>query len=117
MLAQESIDYVNALGRQRSAKAPNDGWRDKRMLCNALFLRRYDREYLEEMKGIADGAAAAGAKLDGRPVDLQDVVAINSGIEMDFLDSAIDATPTGLEGFRFQEPLYAKPKKMPPSHC
>ena len=52
---------------------------DLRLLVNALFLRRFDQEYLEEMKGIADGAAAAGAKFDGRAVDLLDIVAINAG--------------------------------------
>ena len=30
-------------------------------LVGAAFLRKFDREYLDEMTGIADGAAAAGA--------------------------------------------------------
>ena len=61
------------------------------------------------MKGIADGAAAAGAKFDGRPIDLLDIVALNCEIEIDMLDAALRATPTGLEGKTFKEPQYDKP--------
>ena len=84
---------------------------------NALFLRRYDAEYIEEMKGIADGAAAGGGKVHGRPVDLLDVVTINSDIELEFLDSALDATPTGLEGRKFREPSDQGGTASPPEHC
>src|SRR5206468_6728386 len=69
LLAAEIADYVKTLATKRSPKAPADAWREVRTMVNALFLRRYDHEYLEEMKGIADGAAAAGAKFDGRPLD------------------------------------------------
>ena len=78
LLAAEIADYVDASATSRSPKAPAEAWRDLRTLVNALFLRRYDAEYLEEMKGIADGAAAAGAKFDGRPIDLLDIVALNA---------------------------------------
>jgi len=117
LLAQEIAEYLGRLAAARSPKAPGDAWRDLRMACDALFLRRYEREYLEEMKGIADGAAHAGAKLDGRPLDLLDIVTINSGIELDFLESSLAATPTGLEGTRFREPPYARPARKPPEHC
>src|SRR5207245_3612016 len=76
-----------------------------------------EKEYLEEMKGIADGAAAAGAKFDGRPIDLTDIVALNAWPEVDTLDSALHATPIGLEGIRFK---HSQPKAMPaakPMHC
>ena len=73
----------------RSPKAPTEAWQQLRTLVNALFLRRYDAEYLEEMKGIADGAAAAGAKFDDRPIDLVDIVALNSDIEVNYLDSGL----------------------------
>ena len=65
------------------------------------------------MKGIADGAAAAGAKFDGRPLDLLDIVALNSEIEVEFLDGALDATPTGLEGRRFRRAADARPAPRP----
>jgi hypothetical protein len=117
LMSAEIADHINTLATARSPKAPADGWRDQRLLVNALFLRRYDKEYLEEMKGIADGAAAAGAKFDGKPLELLDVVAVNSGIEIDFLEANLDATPTGLEGMKFKEPQYPHLKKMPAPHC
>ena len=92
-----------------ATKAPGDGWRDMRMVANALFLRKFDAEYLEEMKGIADGAAAAGAKFEGRPLDLLDIVTVNADIETAFLDDALDATATGLESKQFREPAEGEP--------
>jgi hypothetical protein len=117
LMSAEIADHVNTLATARSPKAPENGWRDQRLLVNALFLRRYDKEYLEEMKGIADGAAAAGAKFDDRALDLLDIVALNSGIEIDFLESNLEATPTGLEAMKFKEPHYPRVKKMPAEHC
>ena len=61
----------------RVPKRPTEGWKNTRTLINALFVRRYDKEYLEEMKGIADGATAAGARFDDRPIDLVDIVGLN----------------------------------------
>src|SRR5260370_336327 len=62
-------------------------------------------------------ASAAGARFDGRPIDLVDVVALNAWPEVMTLDGALQATPTGLEGIRF--PLEAeKPKLLPkPERC
>jgi hypothetical protein len=117
LMSAEIADHIRALATARSPKAPADGWRDQRLLINALFLRRYDKEYLEEMKGIADGAAAAGAKFDDRPIELLDVVALNSGIEIDFLEANLEATPNGLEGKKFKEPQYPSRKKLPQEHC
>src|SRR5262245_10474355 len=75
LMAPEIAAYLRCSAALRGHKAPAEAWNNTRLLVNALFLRRYDKEYLEEMKGIADGAAAAGAKFEGRPVDLVDVVA------------------------------------------
>ena len=98
LMAPEIARFVSALATYRSTKAPADASRDLRMIANALSLRKFDAEYLEEMKGIADGAAAAGASFDGRPLDLQDIVTLNADIETSFLEHALDATATGLEG-------------------
>jgi hypothetical protein len=69
------------------------------------------------MRGIADGATAAGAKFDNRPIDLVDIVALNCWPEIETLDSALAATPTGLEGIRFPHPQpHAKPDARP-EHC
>src|SRR5690606_16000802 len=80
LLAREIVDYIKTIAAERSAKAPADAWRDLRRLTDALFLRRYDGELLEEMKGIADGAAAAGARFEGRRLDLIDIVTLNSDV-------------------------------------
>jgi hypothetical protein len=69
------------------------------------------------MKGIADGAAAAGGKFKGRALDLVDIVAVNSEVEADFLDSALQATPTGLEGRVFREPPEGRPRAPHADHC
>jgi hypothetical protein len=117
LLAPEIAAFVRCSAALASAKAPAEGWKNIRSLVNALFVRRYEQEYLEEMKGIADGATAAGARFDNRPIDLVDVVALNVWPEIDTLDSALEATPTGLEGIRFP---HSQPRAMPPPkemHC
>src|SRR5262245_12427785 len=49
LLATEIADHIRSYANMQSPKAPADGWRQTRTLVNALFLRRYDKEYLEEM--------------------------------------------------------------------
>jgi hypothetical protein len=117
LMAPEIAAHVRCFAAVQSPKSPAEGWKQTRTLVNALFLRRYDKEYLEEMKGIADGASAAGARFDNRPIDLIDIVALNGWAEIGTLDSALNATATGLEGVRF--PLDApRPKPMPkPERC
>jgi len=112
LLAPEIAAHVRCFAASQGSKDPATAWKQTRTLVNALFLRRYAREYLEEMKGIADGASAAGARFDGRPIDLTDIVALNAWPEVMTLDRALDATPTGLEGIRF--PLEAPAPKTPP---
>lgn len=117
LLAKEIGAYAESLGLMQSPKAPADGTKALRTLTNALFLRRFDPEFLEEMKGIADGAAVSGAKVYDRGIDLLDVALINSSVEIGFLESALEATPTGLEGINFKEPPYARQRKIPAGHC
>ncbi len=117
LLAPEIAAHVRCFATVQSPRSPADGWRQVRTLTNALFLRRYEREYLEEMKGIADGASAAGARFHGRPLDLVDIVALNSWPEIETLPGALDALPTGLESVRFSVDA-ARPKPEPkPMHC
>jgi hypothetical protein len=117
LLAPEIAAHVRCFATSQGPKAPAEAWKLTRTLVDALFLRRYDKEYLEEMKGIADGANAAGARFEGRPLDLIDVVALNAWPEVMTLDGALHATPNGLEGIRF--PLEAeRPKLLPkPERC
>ena len=108
LLAREIVEYIQVLARSRSHKDPVAAWKSLRLLSDALFLRKYDLELLEEMKGIADGAAAAGAKLEGRRLDLLDIVTLNADVEAGFLELALQATPTGLDAKRFA-PQQASP--------
>lgn len=117
LLAGEIADYVRMLAKSRGPKAPEDSWKQTRQLVNALFLRRYDGEQLQEMKGIADGAADAGAKFDERRLDLVDIVAVNSDLEIEFLDSALDATATGLEGIKFPQGPPSRTVAPRQDHC
>ena len=117
LLAAELADFVQAMATFRSPKAPADAWRDMRTLASSLFLSRYDREFLLEMKGIADGAAAAGAKFKDRALDLTDIVTLNSIIEIEFLESGMEANPTGLEGLKLNEPPFAQAKTSAHPHC
>jgi hypothetical protein len=117
LLAPEIAEHVQCYAAILNPEAPADGWKHARRLVNALFVRRYDKEFLEEMKGIADGASATGAKFHERPIDLLDIVALNSWPEVETLDSALDATATGLESTRFcgDGPRSKAPPK--PMHC
>ncbi len=113
LMAAEIADQVRTL----AAQGP---WASARTITDSLFLRRYDKELLEEMKGTADGARAAGATFDGRPIDLLDVVAINSEIEAEFLEAALGATADGLEGRTFRAPSATppnRPKAPEADHC
>ena len=117
LLAPEVGDYVKNLATQQGKADPAGAWKLTRTLVSSAFLRKFDRELLDEMKGIADGAADGGAKFDGRPVDLLDIVAVNVQMEYETLDHALDALPTGLEGTRFPRPA-VKPKPGPAKdHC
>jgi hypothetical protein len=120
LLSKEIAAYIRMLATDRSVKAPADGWKSARQLANALFLRKIDREYLEEMKGIAEGATDAGASYDDRDIDLVDILTINAWMEIESLDTALEATPTGLEGKNFPRPGLPKapaPKALKKDHC
>lgn len=101
LVADEIVEYIRKLAIVANRAEPAAGWRTLRFECNTLFLRGYDEEYLTEMKGIADGAAGAGAEYDDRPLDLLDIVTINSVIDLDQLHDAINVTPHALTGESF----------------
>jgi hypothetical protein len=117
LLAREIVEYIRSLALARSHAAPEHAWRDHRLLTDALFLRRYAPELLEEMKGIADGAASAGAKFDKRRLDVIDIAAINSDIEIAFLEPALEVTPTGLERLATMAPRFSAEKQRAPERC
>jgi hypothetical protein len=98
---EEISTYIQKLSVRALEKDPAHGWSELRTLADSLMLRRYDPELLEEMKGIADGAAAAGAQVHGRKVDLVDVVTMNSAIDLDSMRGALPVTPSAVTGKTF----------------
>jgi Phospholipase B/Peptidase family M1 domain len=117
LLAPEIAAHIRCCAAFQTPKAPEEGWKHTRTLANALFLRRYHKEFLEEMKGIADGASAAGARFDGRPLDLMDVMAINAWPELDTLGGALDSTATGLEAKHWSQEQPAAVTTPKPMRC
>lgn len=101
LVAEEIAEYAKKLGIQENPKDGPGAWAEMRFFADAVFLRKYDEEYLLEMKGIADGAAKSGAKVDGRPVDFLDVVTMNSAIDLDYVRQALRTTPHPLTGRSF----------------
>lgn len=117
LLSKEIETYIAALSEHR---APKDGaayWDLYRELVGAMYLHRFDREYLEEMKGIADGAAAGGAKANGRAVDVVDIAGVNLWVELACLGDALRATPTGLEGLNPRKPVATGSAPEQEHHC
>ena len=98
LVPQEIVRYIEKLGVQKNKQDWVNGWEQIRLLADSLFLRKYDTEYLEEMRGIADGANKGGAKLKERELDLLDIVAINSAVDLGQLESANKVTATPLSG-------------------
>ena len=88
-------------------------------MANALFLRGFDREILEEMRGIAEGASDAGAKWQDRRVDLVDIVVANVTVEIGELRSAVHVTPDRPRELHFQQdpPTTDKKRDSVLDHC
>ena len=101
LVADEIKTFIEKLAVSSNASDPAAAWRQSRFGTDAMFLRKYDEEYLTEMKGIADGAAKAGAKVFDRAVDFLDIVAINSSIDLDYVHGALGVTPNPLTGKSF----------------
>ena len=115
LMSREIPQYLERCAAVLGSK---DHWDDYRTTANALFLRGFDRELLEEMRGIADGASDAGARWKDRRVDLVDIVVANTTVEMGELASAAAATPTGLEGLSLDVPPYSDPRRnSAKDHC
>ena len=115
LMAREIPEY---LARCAAVLGTKDHWDDYRTTANALFLRGFDREILEEMRGIADGASDAGARWKDRRIDLLDIAVANTTVEMGELASAVSATPTGLEGLSLDAPPYSDHKRdSVKDHC
>src|SRR5947209_8385241 len=82
LLAKEIEGYLDRCAADLNSKSRQDGWEYGRTATNSLFLRGFDQEILTEMRGIADGAAAAGCKYNGKKVDLLDIATANVTVEL-----------------------------------
>ncbi len=102
LLSQEIVSYIEKLAIRANPENPSNGWNEMRLLANSLFLTKFEKEFLEEMKGIADGAVKAGAKIFERPFDLIDIVTINSAVDIGQLSSALFRTPHPLSKIDFR---------------
>ena len=107
LLAPEIAGLIRSLAVKSKPDAAEAMWQMKRSFVNAMFARHFTEEQLQEMQGIADGATAGGAQFAGHPLDLLDIVAINTATEMESIDIAMSATPTGMEELR--------PAEIPPT--
>jgi len=101
LVADEVKEFINKLAINKNTANPASGWNDERFMADALFLRKFDDEYLTEMKGIADGVNKAGIKIFGRSLDLIDIVAVNSSIDIDYAAGGLKKTPNPLTGVSF----------------
>lgn len=117
LMAREIPEYLTRCAFYLAGKSDAQTWNSYRTTANALFLRGFDREMLEEMRGIADGANAAGARFLNRKLDLIDIVLANTSVEMSDLASALLMTPTGLEGANVHLPPYAGKHDHVTNHC
>lgn len=104
LMAREIPEYLERCAEDMGW--PVAAWSNLRTTASAIFLRGFDQEILEEMRGIADGASDAGIKWQGRRLDLVDLLIANVTVELGELRSAMAVTPTGLENLNFNAPSY-----------
>ncbi len=101
LLANEIAAYITKLAYLENNNKPEDGWQKVRFITDAFMLGKYDAEYLTEMRGIADGAAKAGATFNGTALDLLDIVVINSIIDINQMADGARGARHALSGKNF----------------
>ncbi|MBI9071498.1 MAG: carbohydrate binding domain-containing protein [Melioribacteraceae bacterium] len=101
LVANDIAIMIEKLGYDYDRNDAREGWNKLRYAADALMFRKYDKEYLEEMKGIADGINRAGSKIFKHDVELLDVVTLNSHIDIDYAASALRKTKNPLSGRSF----------------
>jgi hypothetical protein len=117
LMAKEIPQYMERCAADLDPKGKSKSWDLARTTASALFLHGFDQEILQEMKGIADGASDAGARWEGRPIDLTDIVVVNTTVELGELKEALPVTPHGLEGLHLAAPDYGTRKRPAQDHC
>lgn len=79
LLSEEIVDHIQ---RWMHIFPQKLSWRLQRINANRFFWKKYPKEYQQEIKGIADGCAARGGKIYGKPVSYKDILALNEMYEM-----------------------------------
>lgn len=103
LMADEAAAYMEKLAVLQDRTHPKQGWSQLRLLADALMLRQYEEEYLLEMQGMADGmnARKVTMKHAGGPMELLDIVTVNSAIDLGQMVRALPKTATPLSGRDF----------------
>src|SRR5262249_8437532 len=109
LMAREIPEYLERCAADMGTNAA--GWGNLRTSANALFLRGFDHEILEEMRGIADGASDAGIKWQGRLLDLLDLAADIVPVEGGERRKAWDPPPGGWENLFFPPPSFLNKRR------
>lgn len=117
LMSKEIVEYMARCAADLDRNGKNKSWDLARTTAAALFLHGFDQEILQEMNGIADGASDAGARWEGRRLDLTDMVVINTTVELSELNEAMQVTPSGLEGLHLTAPASYKPGLSATDHC
>jgi outer membrane protein assembly factor BamB len=79
LLANEIVDHIQ---RWIHIFPQKWSWKLQRFNAMRLFWDKYPEEYKQEIKGIADGCAARGGKIDGSPVSHKDILTLNEIYEL-----------------------------------
>jgi hypothetical protein len=117
LMAKEIPQYMARCAAELDPRGKERSWDLARTTATALFMHGFDQEILQEMKGIADGASDAGARFEGRTIDLTDIVVVNTTVELGDLKEALAITPNGLEGLHLLAPSYGDHKRDARDHC
>jgi hypothetical protein len=102
LLAAEIADAL-AVAKLSATHDGKRDWAFFRKAAETVFWPRAGAEYQEEMRGIAEGALAAGTA-----IDLWDVVALNASIEVGYYTALLDAAAA---------PAAAAAKSNAPDKC
>ena len=93
LMATEIAAYIRALSEFWGPQAPAAAWAQNRAVARRLFEKGFPTEPVQEMQGIAEGANAAGARAHGRPLDVLDIITLNTSNEIDTVHDALLVTP------------------------
>ena len=89
LMATEIAAYIRALSEFWGPQAPAAAWAQNRAVARRLFEKGFPPE---QMQGIVDGANAAGARAHGRPLDVLDIITLNTSNEIDTVHDALLVT-------------------------